>query len=646
MMKKERIVKKIGAIVGALLFTLSCTDNFDELNTSPFDASEDQVLLEYFINASIGGAQQDPHIGERIFYWYWKDASRMDRLGSLSVGINVDGWTSDYFDRYVSTWLRDINSGINVVDEQIAEGNINVYTDNLKQVARIWRAYLMSEMSDNFGPIPVDGFKGENPTYSSVEEVYTFILSELKEATEALDLSIINPDDLTKFDPAYGYDYEKWRKYGNSLRMRLAMRLSEVAPSRAQEEFEDAVSGGYIATLDENFKVQELDGWNNFTGVMTRPWNNQFISAALNNIMIGLGGVPSEDQLPAELHSYIKPANYLGVRYEDHFTLMTNDPSAGFWFDGLHNTIDPRAYEAFKIPGNVDDPDFNVFPPWNSAATTTEGRLVIGESDNDQNGETDDIELDAAFTWNAPVHGSWGPKGQLNQIINTGTLPRLGNQYRNSEAERIFFASWESHFLIAEAALRGWNVPMGAKAAYEQGITDNFMHTNTSQHLSTYLTSQDYNRVGTSVNWDHTDEPPSTVSMDYVNGYTDAPGTYSFSYPQNTIYNGGTVKNDHLTKIITQKFIAQTPWLPLEAWNDHRRLGLPFFENPAIEIPLVELPQLTPANFMTNQVNFFPQRLRYPSNFTINLPGSHQQALGELGGEDTVHTPLWWAKQE
>lgn len=645
-MKKEGVFKKIGMLLGVLLFTLSCTKDFDKINTSPLDATEDQVLLEYFINASVGGAQQNPHIAERIFILYWKDAGRMDRIGTLSEGFHQDGWTWDYFNDYISKWLRDINSGLNVVDTQIEAGNIDEYTNNLKQVARIWRAYLMSEMTDNFGPIPIDGFQGVNPVYSSVEDVYTFILSELKEATEALDLSVVNPDELGNFDPAYGYNYEKWKKYGNSLRMRLAMRLSEVAPSKAQREFEDAVSGGYIATLDDNFKVQEEQGWNNYTGVMTRPWNNQYLSATLNNIMIGLGGVKSQDQLSVDMQANIKPENYMGVRYENHFSLTTNDPSAGFWFDGLHNTIDPRAYDAFKIPGNVDDPDFNIFPPWNNAATTTEGKLIIGESDNDENGESDDIEIDAAFTWNAPTIGSWGPKGRLNQAFNAGTLPRLGNQYRNSEAERIFFASWESYFLIAEAALRGWNVPMGAKAAYEQGITDNFVHTNTSQHLSTYLASQDYNRVGTSVNWDHTDEPPSTVSMDYMDGYTGTPGTFSFTYPENTIYKGGTVKNDHLTKIITQKFIAQTPWLPLEVWSDHRRLGLPFFENPAVEIPIVELPQLTSGNFMGNQVNFFPQRIKYPSNFAINVPNGYQQAVSELGGEDSVHTPLWWAKQE
>ena len=37
-----------------------------------------------------------------------------------------------------------------------------------------------------------------------------------------------------------------------------------------------------------------------------------------------------------------------------------------------------------------------------------------------------------------------------------------------------------------------------------------------------------------------------------------------------------------MTKIFTQKYIAQVPWLPEEVWSDHRRIGLPFFENQAV----------------------------------------------------------------
>lgn len=108
----------------------------------------------------------------------------------------------------------------------------------------------------------------------------------------------------------------------------------------------------------------------------------------------------------------------------------------------------------------------------------------------------------------------------------------------------------------------------------------------------------------------------------------------------------GTVKNDQLTKIITQKYIAHMPWLPLEAWSDHRRLGLPFFENIAVELPNNDLPDLTSSNYMTNSVRFFPQRLKYPSSLPNTNPDRCAIATGFLSnGKDEVLTPLWWAKK-
>ncbi|MBA6153225.1 SusD/RagB family nutrient-binding outer membrane lipoprotein [Gelidibacter maritimus] len=636
----RKIFNKTSLVGGVLLAFLSCSD-FEDINVDPVAASGDQVQIEYFINNSIGGAQQDPHISERMFALYWDRVGGMTRPAGLALGSPNDDWSSDYYNRYVSSWLRTINAGIVVANQQIESGVAGEHTPNLKQVARIWRAYLMSEMSDNFGPVPIDGFEGVNPEYSDVKSVYYYMLEELKEATNALNLEVSAPDDaLKKLDPAYNYNYEKWKKYGNSLRMRLAMRLSEADPSKAQTEFEDAATDIYIAEADDNFAVAEKPGWDNYTGVMTREWNDFRLSSTLNNLMIGLGGIPSADVLSADKHSHIKPSNYMGLKFDDHFTTKTNDPSAGFFFDGLHNTIDPRAYDLYAIPGDLDNPEFNGYPSWDNNAETTE-RTLINDAGNVVK------EIDAAFTWNAFTGGNWGDKGAINRVAgHIGALPRLVNKYRNSSNERIFFASWESYFLIAEAAVRGWTVPIDGKTAYEQGIADSFAYNNVSGQLSDYLTSEDYSRIGTSVSWTHTVEPPTSVTMTYNDGYTGAAGTFNLEYPDNGLYEDGNVKNDLLTKIITQKFIAQTPWLPLETWNDQRRLGLPFFENPAVEEPLTNMPALTDGNYMTSSIKFFAQRLKYPSNFGSNIPSGYAQAVDKLGGPDTVFTPLWWAQQE
>jgi hypothetical protein len=613
-------------------------NKFDEINEDPYLVTESQVQVEYFINNAIVGSQMDPHIAERVFVLYWKTAGRQQFGGGISSGGYNDGWSSDYYSGgYLGGWLNGINSGVQVAEKQIAAGNVKEYTSNLLQVARIWRVYLMSELADNFGPIPINAFQGVNPEFSDLKSVYYFFLDELKDASGKLDISVTGPD--AKFDQAYGFNYAKWQKYANSMRLRLAMRLSEVDAAKAKSEFEAAAAGPLLTGADETFQVAEKPGWDALTGVMTREWNYFQMSATMNNLYLGLGGIETADQVGATMQSAIKDKDYIGLKLDDHFTTKTNDPSAGYWLDGLPFSIDPRAYKTYIIPGDVSNADFNAYPSWDNSAKTTSRNLV-------DNAGGVVKTLDAKYTWNAPVNGDWGAKGTKNQIITyNGATPRHGQKFRNSNNKRIFFPNWETYFLLAEAAVRGWTVPMDGQAAYEAGIDANFAYWGVTSFAGAYKTSADYNRVGTSVSWTHTAEPPATHLMDYINGYTNATGTTNILYPVNNLYKNGAVKNDHLTKIITQKFIAQNPWLPLEAWSDHRRLGLPFFENPAVENPLVNMPALTSSNYMTSDVKFFPQRLKYPSSLPASNADGYQQAVGFLGGPDEVLTPLWWAKK-
>src|SRR5690606_3067975 len=132
-----------------------------------------------------------------------------------------------------------------------------------------------------------------------------------KEATAAIDESVTVPDNIKKLDPAYEYNYSKWKKFGNSLRLRFAMRLSEVDPAKAKAEFEEAAAQGLITTSADVFQVQEKGGWDPLSGVMSREWNGQQLSATLNNLYIGLGGIPTSQQVRSALHTYIKPENYM-----------------------------------------------------------------------------------------------------------------------------------------------------------------------------------------------------------------------------------------------------------------------------------------------------------------------------------------------
>ncbi|SDZ75238.1 Starch-binding associating with outer membrane [Arachidicoccus rhizosphaerae] len=633
-------------LAAASIVMTSCK-KFDEVNTDPTAANEDQVQVEYLINNAIIGAQMNPDIAERSFVLYWEPAGRQVSdfdAGAVNVANYDDGWTSNYWNGQAG-WQTKINKAIDIARSRIAsKENLKEYTNDLLQVAKIWRVYLMSELTDNFGPIPIDGFQGTNPQYASVKDVYYYMLDELKGATDSLDESITVPDAVAKEDPAFGYDFTKWKKYGNSMRLRLAMRLSEVDPSKAQAEFEDAAKSldDLLTDNSDNFAVQEVDGWSDLSGVMSRSWDVQPMSVTFRNLAIGLGGIGSGQQVSKVASTHVKKnANDLGLRYTDFFPLKNNDPNAGYWLDSLPTTIDPRAYVIYSIPGDTLNSNY---PDQNGSYDVTSVRNLY----KSQGGDLVKVKsVNAAFTFNARIDGDWGEKDQLNELVNYGgTMPRLNMNFRNSSGKRVFFGAWETYFLLAEAGVRGWDVPVAAKAAYEDGIKASFNFWGIDGYLTEYLNSTAYNNDGTSVSWDNTTEPPTARTMTFTDGLTGTAGTAQIKYAENALYKAGK-KNDHLSKIITQKFLAQVPWVPLENWSDHRRLGLPFFENPTVEKAISTLPALTDGTYSTSSIQFLPQRLKYPSGLVNQNPTGYQQAVGLLGTSgDVMLNPLWWAQQK
>lgn len=636
---------------------VSCSD-FDEVNTNPTAAGEEYVKPQYALNNSIGQAQMNPGTAERIVVYNWASAARIcGEMSFLNVGRYSDDYTSSYYYPDLSASIKNATLAITAVENQLEAATTTAHEKeffpNVKQFARIWRAYLISEFVDNFGPYPIESFLGENPVFNSEKDDYEFILKELKEAAAAINTSVLPVEAEGKCDPFDNvkYDPVKWQKYANSLRMRLAMRLSNIDKATAQAEFEDAAKGNKILTADDMFAVKENDGWDVFSGVYTRSFDDQVLSSTVANLLTNLGGIKVTEQR-SDLASYVKPANYLGIKYDRHYVANTDNPTKQYWLDGMPENLDPRALKIFCLPD--DENAENYIDKYNDRTAKDFVLYTVDENGNpipnkDNPGE---IKIDATRCWNGYPAGScggWSPTLAYNQLVTNGygpgcTLPMLGKDYCKGKS-RIFFAAWETYFLLAEASLYGWNTGTTAKEAYENGIKASFEYFGVSEYVNDYLNSTNYNRVGTSVKFDHTTEP-TAEQMTYVDGYSKEQKTVTYEYPtaSKTLY--GKALNDHLTKIITQKFIAQTPYLVLEMWSDFRRLGLPFFEIPANESSMTGSDMVNvwnPNSWKDGQKwEFYPQRMRYPSSLENADPEGYKQAVELLGGSDNIITPLWW----
>lgn len=672
------------ALLGcASLVMVGCAD-FEEINHNPNEVGALVTKPYYALNQSIMSSQQNPDTAERLFVINWAAAARQDGEDGygISAGNYYDAYNSASYNHMTSAIKHSCNA-INLCNEQLATGILGEhdtqFITNVRAFSRIWRAYLYSEFADSFGPMPINGYQGVNPEFVSVKDVYYFLYEELAEAVANIDLSVApNTDDERKSDNAYGFDAAKWKKFGISLWMRFAMRLSEVDNAKAKAEFEKAVAAGEgIATAEETFRIKEKAGasWEDLSPVMSRTWDWQNVSATMANLTTNLGGAKSLDIIAKSTHIYassdtekyvsqLKDAGtYVGRRFQNHYLQNTDNPTKGFFFDGLPTKLDPRMFKYFFLPGDYNNRKNSGYYPYHYTATATSPynqyeTVYKTDSDGKLDFYADSVVTvtNATFAWNGlPAAWTSDDSMDLNGLINGGkvygagygaTYPALSDEYRNGlEPGRVFFGPWETWFLLAEASLYGWNTGTTAEAAYNNGIKASFEYNGFDASLyEAYLDSEGYNRVGTSVKFTHTTEPVAT-EMDYIDGYTGEAGKFTYNYPDATkiLYKGGKL-NDQLTKIITQKYIANTPWLPLENWNDHRRLGLPFWEMPASSTSFGYMPEWTQTSYENGQKpGYYIQRMRYPSSLNNADPTNYAIAVELLGGADNTMTPLWWA---
>ncbi|WP_295993775.1 SusD/RagB family nutrient-binding outer membrane lipoprotein [uncultured Alistipes sp.] len=666
------------ALASASLAFSSCSD-FDRINEKPMVAGPLQTKPYYALNQAFKGYMQEPYYGERTWILSWAVYAHFNGFDNYGIltGDYSDEWNGGTYGLIAGS-IKNSVVAMKLVDEHLAAGTTETeakFLPNLKLFARIWRVMTMADFTDCFGPMPIEGFQGENPEFKSVEEVYAYLFRELAEVVPAIDLTVVPTDDQAKCDPAFEYDAAKWKKFAVSLWMRLAMRLSEAAPATAKAEFEKAVAAGPgILTADEAFCIQEAPGatWDDYTPVYGRGYRLS-VSATFTNLTTNLGvssaavladpGKVLYKTAPGDRYdAFVKPADYLGKRFEKHYELNTDNPTQGFFFDGIPASIDPRALVYYYLPGdNENRLESGYYPTLgNIKAPIVEYMYDTAAEGKNDASRLEKTETEVTYAWNgytscfvmddiATGHNGFVWGGTSMKTIG-GCFPALDDRFRNGKTPgRVFFGPWETYFLLAEAAVRGWNVGgTTAEAAYNKGIETSLDYHGMGALYADYIASESYNRLGTSVRFSHTTEPSATV-MKYVDGYTGEEKSWTYEYPKaaNTLYARVAetpALNDALTKIITQKYIANAPWQALECWSDHRRLGLPFFEIPCSSVAMNTMPEWSKQSYLGAQKpGYFYQRMKYPSSLNNADPAEYRHAVELLGGADEPVTPIWWA---
>lgn len=156
-----------------------------------------------------------------------------------------------------------INNNTN--PETAAYAALNGSNNNQIALARILKAYRYLAITDSWGDIPLTEalLEKNKPKYDTQQEVYNAIFKELKEAVAQFD-----GGDAPKGDIVHNGNITNWKKFANTVRLIMALRIAKVDAATGRTQFNDALkaSGGVIETNAENTNV-EYPG-----GTYKNPW--------------------------------------------------------------------------------------------------------------------------------------------------------------------------------------------------------------------------------------------------------------------------------------------------------------------------------------------------------------------------------------
>ena len=204
-----------------------------------------------------------------------------------------------------------------------------IYTDVVPQLQSIFAAadpssaeYALANVlwvlsfhrvTDYWGPIPYfqAGVPGNSVAYDPQDKVYDDFFKRLDAAVTVLKTKT-SEKPFGDFDIMYAGDVNKWIKFANTLRLRLAMRISKVDPTRAKTEAEAAVAAGTLTDSpgDDAYVKRSLTGDDNNGLSIMSDWNEFRMSASMESVLKGY----ADPRMPVYFLPAQKTGTYEGER--------------------------------------------------------------------------------------------------------------------------------------------------------------------------------------------------------------------------------------------------------------------------------------------------------------------------------------------
>ena len=253
-------MKKILLTFFALSLVLSSCEfgeGFEEMNIDPNKASQLDVSNKFAsaILKTSGGRYENwrasliyqstmiQHLSSTAGYWSGDKYFRSDQYANA------------LWDRYYPDVIKEIED---IRAQLTSEGN----SGSEMGMLRILRVFAFTRLTDIYGDIPyseagqgyINGIL--KPKYDAQQDIYMDMLKELEAAVAQLGSSTT----MGAGDIMFQGNMAKWKAWGNSMMLRLAMRLTKADSATAKAWAEKAVAAGTMTSNDHIAMVQHTDG--------------------------------------------------------------------------------------------------------------------------------------------------------------------------------------------------------------------------------------------------------------------------------------------------------------------------------------------------------------------------------------------------
>ncbi|MFD2248552.1 SusD/RagB family nutrient-binding outer membrane lipoprotein [Pontibacter ruber] len=421
----------------AVLFAMVACDpsEFDDINVDPRQVKEapTRTLLTFSLQQLPFTTWNSPirnvaGYGTEYMALYSQHLAEGPYPGSSLYNVRNLSWTAWY-----TGPLYNLQTIINLNNEDSKLADLgNGSKDNQIAVARILKAYYFWFLTDIYGDIPYsEALKGNEilqPKYDSQESIYTDLFKELKEAQ-----AMIKEDEAgVTGDILLGGDMAAWKRFANTTRLFMSLRLMKKDPGKAQAEMTAALTDGVIESNAQNITHQFIGGdpnnWNPWYENYSNDNRNDYaLSATLGNYMLG-----------------------------------TKDPRVFVYGEVLNGSeIKPLAYgssAAKNIPGIYSRIGASLQADNTEVPIFTYAQVQFVKAEAVHRGFSIPVEGSAAELYNSAIKASWEfwgvyDEAKFNEFIAD---PKVAYTSGDAGLERIISQKWVHQYLNGFESWTDW----------------------------------------------------------------------------------------------------------------------------------------------------------------------------------------------